>query len=136
VLIHAMVGRRSLPFLDLNDLRTLLRQSGGPPQLQAITTQVGFPSKHGLTETERLRRRFWTEFKAIARDGGMVGLREPSTRHYYEFAVAAVDLGSYFFKAGNGEAVAQWRALRLMRRVGGAGRTLGAFTGSRLTGGG
>ena len=49
------------------------------------------PSKestaHGLTATERLRRRFWTEFKAFARDGGMVDLREPSTRHYYEFAV-------------------------------------------------
>jgi hypothetical protein len=52
-----MVGRRSLPFLDLNDLRTLLRQSGGPPQLQAITTQVGFPSETSAASSLARQRR-------------------------------------------------------------------------------
>src|SRR6267143_864387 len=34
-----------VPTLKLNALRTLLRQFGGPPQLQAITTHVGSPSE-------------------------------------------------------------------------------------------
>ena len=41
----------------------------------------------GLTETEKVRLRFWTEFRRFASARGLTGLRVPTSRHYYEFAV-------------------------------------------------
>jgi hypothetical protein len=40
----------------------------------------------GLTETERLRIQFWTEFRSFARKMTPTPTRKPSSRHSYEFA--------------------------------------------------